>query len=112
MADTNFLLIIDNEEADVRSLMCHFQQDPYPGGRTYSLTIRDKDIISAAKKQFGPGLQHPEQTKQSSFLSYLYPMIGMKCGRIEQRFWANTVNDLDLCEDVLVIKGICSPHIS
>jgi len=112
LANSDFVLIINDQEADVRSLMCHFQQEPYPGGLIYRLAIRNKEVISAARKEFGLGTHyHPDQSKQLSFLSYLFPMIAKKCGRIEFRFWANTIDDLELSKDVLVLKGVCSPHV-
>lgn len=113
MARTDFQLTVDDQAADVRSLMCHFQQDPYPGGLTYQLIVRDKDAISAARNEFGLGThEHPDQLKQLSFLSYLFAIIGMKCGRAELRFWANTVDNLELSQNLLVLKGACSSHVS
>jgi hypothetical protein len=113
MPNTDFLLNVQGENADVRSLMCHFQQDPHPGGQTYELTIRDSDTITEARKQFGSGKHHRlDSRKQSSFLSYLFPMIGLKCGRSEFRFWANTIEELELSEDTLILKGVCSTHVS
>src|SRR5947209_5169376 len=111
MPSTDFLLTIDGESADVRSLMCHFQQDAYPGGLAYKLTIRDGDVIAEARKQFRPGKHRQiDSVKQSSFLSYLFPMVGLKCGRSEFRFWANTIDEIELSEDTLILKGFCSPQ--
>jgi hypothetical protein len=113
MPSTDFLLNVEGESADVRSLMCHFQQDPYPSGLAYELAIRDGDVIAEGKKQFGLGRhQQPDSNKQSSFLSYLFPMIGLKCGRNEPRFWANTIDELELKADMLILKGVCSRHVS
>jgi hypothetical protein len=84
MASNDFSLTVDGEDVDVRSLMSHFQKDPYPGGQTYQLTIRDTDVISAARKEFGLGTdREPDTSKQISFLSYLFPMIGMTCGPVQ-----------------------------
>jgi len=113
MPNADFLLNVQGKSADVRSLMCHFQQDPHPGGLTYELTIRDSDTIREAGKQFGLGKhQRLDSRKQSSFLSYLFPMIGLKCGRSEFRFWANTIDELELSADTLILKGVCSPYVS
>jgi len=111
MPSPDFLLDVDGQSADVRSLMCHFQGDPYPGGLTYQLTIRDAEVISEGKKQFGIGKHRRlDSQKQSGFLSYLFPMIGLKCGRSAFQFWANTIDELDLSEHTLILKGVCSPH--
>jgi len=112
MPNTDFLLNVQGEMADVRSLMCHFQQDPHPGGLTYELTIRDADTIIEAGKQFGLGNHHRlDNRKQSSFLSYLFSMIELKCGRSEFRFWANTIDELELAGNTLILKGVCSRHV-
>jgi hypothetical protein len=109
----DFLLNVEGQSADVRSLMCHFQGDPYPGGLTYQLTIRDADVMAESKKRFGTGKHRRlDSQKQSSFLSYLFPIIGLKCGRSEFQYWANTIDELDLSEDALILKGVCSPHVS
>jgi hypothetical protein len=109
MANRDFLLTVDGEAADVCSLMCHFQNEPYPGGRMYQLIIRDTDVLSTAKKEFGLGThREPDASRQTKLLSYLFPMIGMKCGRSDLRFWANTIAEIDVSEDKVLMKGICS----
>ncbi len=109
MASNDFSLTVDGEDVDVRSLMSHFQNDPYPGGRTYQLTIRDTDVISAARKEFGLGTdREPDTSKQITFLSYLFPMIGMKCGRSDLRYLANTIDEIQVSETALFLKGVCS----
>jgi hypothetical protein len=111
MANSDFLLTVDGETADVRSLMCHFQNEPYPGGRMYQLIIRDTDVLSTAKKEFGLGThREPAGSRQTNFLSYLFPMIGMKCGRSDLRFWANTIAEINVSEDKVLMKGVCSPQ--
>ncbi len=113
MPSTDFLLNVEGESADVRSLMCHFQQNPHPGGLAYELTIRDGDVIAEGKKQFGLGKHRQlDSHKQSGFLSYLFPMIGLKCGRNEPQFWANTIDEFELLGDTLILKGVCSRHVS
>ncbi len=113
MPSSDFLLNVQGESVDARLLMCHFQDAQYPGGFKYQLTIRDMDVIAEGKKQFGSGKHRGlDSQKQSNFLSYLFPMIGLKCGRSEFRFWANTIDELDLSEDTLILKGVCSPHVS
>ena len=75
--------------------------------------IRDRDVIAEGMKQFATGKHRGlDSQKQASFLSYLFPMIGLKCGRSEFRFWANTIDEFDLSEDMLVLKGVCSPHVA
>jgi hypothetical protein len=112
MPTTDFSLIVDGAPADVRALMCHFQQDPYPAGKRYQLRIRDTDVLSEAKKQFGVGARgNLERSKQSSFLTYLFPMIAMKCGQVALQFWANTIDRLEISDDELVLNGACSPHV-
>jgi hypothetical protein len=112
MENPSFLFTVDGAEADVRSLMCHFQKDPYPGGIYYSLSICDIDVISVTKDRFGVGHhQGIDEAKQSSFLAYLGPMISMKCGRINLCFWANTIEELEVLGDAPLLKGVCSPHV-
>ena len=111
MTSTDFLLSVGGENVDVRTLMCHFQENPRPGGLTYQLAIRDVDVIAEAKKQFGLGKsQRVDGQKQSGFLTFLFPMIGLKCGRNKFRFWANTIDEVELSEDNLILKGVCSPQ--
>jgi hypothetical protein len=113
MTNSDFVLKVGGQSADVRALMCHFQQDPHPGGLSYQLTIIDRDLVAEAKRQFGLGTHRQiDSRKQSTFLSYLFPMIGLKCGRIQLRFWANTIDEVELSEDAFTLKGACSPHVS
>jgi hypothetical protein len=108
-----FTLSVEGKSADARSLMCHFQAEPHPGGLQYRLAIHDGDVITEGTKLFGLGKHHRlESRKQSSFLSYLFPMIGLKCGRSKFQFWANTIDEVELSENVLILRGVCSRNVS
>lgn len=105
MADTNFLLTGAGEVSDVRSLMTKFQLSTYPGGLMYELIIRDPDIHSEAMRVFGTGKHlRPEAPKQSRFLSYLFPIIGLKCGRVGIKFWANSIEEIEVANEQIFLK--------
>jgi hypothetical protein len=108
-----FELKVDGQAADARRLECHFQSDPYPGGHHYELTISDVETIAYAKKGFGNGI-HREigEPESRDFLSFLDGIKQIKIGRENPpQFWANTIDDLEVFDDKLVLKGVCSPHI-
>jgi hypothetical protein len=113
MTDSDFLLTIDGEAADARRLECHFQGDPFPGGHCYELIIHDKDTIDYAKKEFGIGIHRQiSDFKSISLLSFLGGMKSIKIGRENPpQFWANTIDDLEVSDDRVVLKGVCSPHV-
>ena len=113
MTDSDFILTIDGNAADARRLECHFQDDPFPGGHRYELIIHDKDVIDYAKKKFGIGAgQSVGSFDGRGFFGFLGGMKSIKIGRENPpQFWANTIDDLELSDDKLVLKGVCSPHV-
>jgi hypothetical protein len=113
MANSTFALKVDGENVDARRLECHFQSAPHPGGHRYELIISDAETLSYAKKEFGFGF-HREigNIKSRNFLSFLGGMKPIKIGRENPpQFWANTVDDIEISDDKLVLKGVCSPHV-
>jgi hypothetical protein len=52
------------------------------------------------------------ELRSRRFLSFLDGMKQIKIGRENPpQFWANTIDDLELSDDKLVLKGVCSPHV-
>ncbi len=108
-----FELEIDGQAVDARRLECHFQSDPFPGDHRYELTITDAQTIAYAEKEFGNGVHQISESKSRSFLSFLGGIKQVKIGRENPpQFWANTIDDLELSDEKLVLKGVCSPHIN
>lgn len=106
-----FELKVDGQVADARRLECHFQSDPFPGGHRYELTITDAETIAYAKKEFGNGVHQIDEVKSRNLLSFLGGMKQIKIGRENPpQFWANTIADVEVSDDKLELKGICSPH--
>lgn len=114
MADLSFALKVDGQSADPRRLECQFQSSPYPGGHRYELTITDRETLAKARKEFGVG-HHRDilDSKARNFLSFLGGMKAIRIGRENPpQFWANTTDEIDVLEDTLILKGVCSPHVS
>lgn len=112
MTRSTFILYIDGKSSDIRSILCHHQQDPYPGGLLYELSISDSDILTRALEVFGSGVnQGIGEHAQISFLSYLDSVIGLKRGRADIRFWLNTIDEIAVVADSIIVKGICSPQV-
>lgn len=107
-----FELRVDGEAADARRLECHFQRDPFPGGCRYELTVGDAEIVAYTKKEFGSGIHRDiGESKSRSFLSFMGGLKQIKIGRENPpHFWANTIDELEVLDDKLHLKGICSPH--
>jgi hypothetical protein len=106
-----FELNVDGQAADARRLECHFQSDPFPGGHRYELTITDAETLAYAKKEFGNGVHQIDEIKSRNFLSFLDGMKQIKIGRENPpQFWANSIDNLEISEGQLLLKGICSAH--
>lgn len=108
-----FELKVDGRAVDARRLECHFQSDPYPGGCRYELTIGDMETVAHGKKEFGSGTHREiSESKSRNFFSFLDGMRQIKIGRENPpQFWANTIDDLEVFDEKLVLKGVCSPHV-
>jgi hypothetical protein len=109
-----FELKVDGQIVDPRQLECHFQSDPYPGGCHYALAISDTETIAHAKKEFGGGIHREiDKSKSCNFLSFLDGIKQIKIGRENPpKFWANTIDDFEVLDDKLLVKGVCSPHLA
>lgn len=107
-----FELVVDSQAADARRLECHFQSDPYPSGRRYELTISDAEAIAYVLEVFGGGAhEHVSDSDSRKLLSFLGGIKQIRIGRQNPpQFWANTVDSLDVSENKVVLKGLCSPH--
>lgn len=107
-----FELKVDGQAADARRLECHFQSDPFPGGHRYELTITDAETLAYAKRDFGNGVHQIGEVKSRNLLSFLDGMKQIKIGRENPpQFWANTIADIEVSDDKLVLNGTCSPHV-
>jgi hypothetical protein len=108
-----FQLKVDGRAADARRLECHFQTNPYPGGHHYELAISDADTLAYAKTEFGHGIHRRiGELKSRKVLSFLDGMKPIKIGRENPpQFWANSIDDLELSDERLVLRGVCSPHV-
>jgi len=114
MAELFFKLDVDGQNADPRKLECQFQNDPYPGGHRYELIIGESETVAHARKIFGAGIhRNPADNQCRNFLSFLGGMKAIKIGRENPpQFWVNTIDEVDLSEDILLLKGVCSRHVS
>ncbi len=108
-----FALKVDGEPVNAGRLECHFQSGPYPGGHHYELIIADAETLAYAKKEFGIGIHRQiGDCKSSGFLSFLGGMKPIKIGRENPpQLWANTIDNLEVSDEKLVLKGVCSPHV-
>jgi hypothetical protein len=111
MPSSDFLLTVDGKSLDARRLECHFQEDPYPGGHHYELIIHDMETIAYAKKEFGIGARQRVKNGRL-FFGFLGGMKSIKVGRENPPlFWANTIDEIEVSDDKVVLKGVCSPHV-
>jgi hypothetical protein len=78
------------------------------------LITADGETVAYAKKLFGAGNHRsPDDNRCRNFLSFLGGMKAIKVGRENPPlFWANTIDEIELSEDSLILKGVCSPHVS
>jgi|ERR1043165_2886348 hypothetical protein len=114
MTKRSFALKVDGQSADPRRLECQFQSHPYPGGHRYELIIADGETVRHAREVFGAGTHRSLGHNQCrTFLSFLGGMKTIKIGRENPpQFWVNTIDEVELSEDTLVLKGVCSHHVS
>jgi hypothetical protein len=114
MPSADIELTVDGQIEDARSVMCHHQSDPYPGGHHYRLAVHDPDVVEAAKKNLGIGVNLKfSEIESRLFLSLLYSHISLKLGRdLPFRYWLNTIDQFDVAENGIVLQGICSRHLA
>ena len=102
---------VDGQPLYPGELYMHSRDEPYPRGFLYSLVLRDPVLISMVRDQYSCGRHGPLTRSQASsaFLGLSY-LISAKYGREHIRFWANTIDELVVSENEVVMRGLCSPH--
>lgn len=106
-------LTVDGVELDAGQLEMHYQEDPYPAGSKYHLTIADADLVRVLMGRFGQPLERPlSATRSIALFNILRMYLSLNCGRRSPPlFWANTVDTISILGDSVAIIGTCSPHL-
>jgi hypothetical protein len=106
-----YSLNVDNETQNVRSLMFHIQDNPYPGGHRYSLRIQDQDVMHVLQ-DVGPGVYRDlSRSQSSSIMNRIFSIIGLKFVRGDFTYWVNTIDYLEVGNDTVLLQGRCSPQV-
>lgn len=109
---TMIQLLVDDEPVDVTRMEMHFQEDPWPGGSTYCLQIRDEDVIGAIRSRFDLGTYTQLGGDEVSFVFMRVRLtVSLKYSRSAPHFWANSVHVMRVAEDEITLRGTCSPHV-
>lgn len=110
---SSFDLLVDGQPLDPGTFHMHFQAEPYPGGHEYRLVISDADILQQAIRTFGLG-SHTivSETQARSFMSFVPPLMSLKCGRHQTQYYGNTMSEIAVNEKECVMSGCCSPVVS
>jgi|GEM_PF-5590237 len=113
----DYELSVDGSPGSLHETMFHQQEQPFPGGLTYRLTIRNRDGIEQLRKRFGEGIQrHLSAVDESFVLGYVNLLVSLELRTTRYahgiKHWINNIQQLDVQQDQVVLTGECSHHIS
>lgn len=103
------IFTIDGSVAEPDATWIHWQEDPYPGGHTWSVEVRGKHLDSFIQKVGVGDFPSPSREALWFFYCALQPLVSRKDAAF--RWVLNTVEVLSVREDVATARGICSPFI-
>lgn len=103
---------VDGGPVDARQLEMHHQDDPYPGGSRYTLTVSDRELIELIRRR----VSVPARTLSREDTYWVFNMlrlhVSLHLGRdVPLLFWANTVETINMEADTLAVSGVCSRHV-
>ena len=108
-----FRLEINGVETDPSTMYFHAQDNPYPGGKEYSLFISEPNLVRFIEARFPSGTRHALSKDQaSSLFGLISPVISLTFGRRNVDFFANTIETLEVREKEIRLHGVCSPRVS
>lgn len=103
---------VDGGAVDARQLEMHYQDDPYPGGARYTLSVADRELIELICRR----VALPARGLSREDTIWVFNMLRLHVSLLEGRgapllFWANTVDTISRDADTLSISGVCSRHV-
>lgn len=101
----------DGGAVDARRLEMHDQEDPYPGGARYTLSVDDKELIDLIGRRVSVPTNKPSRAETNWVFNMLRLHVSLHCGRGAPLFWANSIETIDEDAGTLTISGLCSPHV-
>lgn len=104
---------VDEKAIEPGQLEMHYQAEPFPGGSTYRIVIRDTDLTQTLWTSFGNWQGKPLPMQQAAHLFNLLRMyVSLKFTKATPSYWANTVETFNLSNDIVEVAGACSPHVA
>jgi hypothetical protein len=109
-------VLVEGRPVDIASIFFHFQQDPYPGGLTYSLRAKDPNVSAFIEPLEQENLGK-DQRRMMLSLGALRTSLGFTpdgLARLRSApllYWANTVDEFFLNGDEVFVRGVASPHV-
>lgn len=102
---------VDGGAVDAGRLEMHYQDDPYPGGARYTLTIADKELIDLIGSRVSVPTGRLSRAETNWVFNMVRLHVSLHGGRGAPLFWANTVETIEADAGTLRISGICSRHV-
>ena len=89
----------------------HYQDNPYPGGARYALSIADRELIELIGRRVPLPARGLSREDTNWVFNMLRLPVSLHEGREAPVFWANTVETISRDADTLSISGVCSRHV-
>lgn len=102
---------VNGGAVDPRRLEMHYQNDPYPGGARYTLTVADRELIDLIARRISIPIGALSRNETIWAFNMLRLHVSLHVGRGAPLFWANTIETIALDAGTLRISGVCSPHV-
>lgn len=102
---------VDGGAVDARRLEMHYQDNPYPGGARYTLSVADREMIELIGRRVALPARGLSREDTNWVFNMLRLHVSLHEGRDSPLFWANTVETISRDADTLNISGVCSRHV-
>jgi hypothetical protein len=109
---------IDGEPATLMALQFHHQVEPWPGGHRFEVRVSVPWFVGELKSRHGLGtkLNLTEGEVGIVFSGLRGIASGQARESAEARgmkpsFWLNSVEEMLVAEDEVLIRGVCSPAL-
>ncbi len=110
-------LLVDGIPEDPAMVMFHQQEQPFPGGRSYRMSIRNREGIDAVRQKYADGVHDHLGTVDVSFvLGYVNLLLSfeLNTARFARgiRVWINNIQRMEVQLGEVQLMGECSDHVS